>query len=356
MGVVLSPIGASARELLDGIVPAALLHERWFVSSEGKPIQWVSALDPATVIALAVSGTIVLATWVAWRLVGRRPVLPGPMALGATREQLAVVYGWVPLLLAVHTAVPLLVSGIQRQLLVPNLQMGVGTGSLVGLAEIGVALLLFYGVFARWAAFGLAAIWGVGVVLFGPVLLLEHVEFLGIAAFFWIVGRGPVAFDRIFGPWAHPRERWLPHAVPILRIATGFSIAFLGLSEKLLNMPLGLDFIAEYPWVNFLPVLGVEVSDATFLRMAGTVELTAGTLLMVGAFPRLVILLLWLPFNLTLAAFGWQELVGHLPIYGVIALVLMWGSGGEDDHRAFHSGLVPDPGSDSGIELGHPSS
>lgn len=319
---------------------ATILHERWFVSAEGKPVLWGDALDPATLAAIGVSGTVVLATWAAWRLAGRRPVLPGPMRLGATPEQLAVVYGWVPLLLAVHTAVPLLVSGIQRQLLVPNLQMGIGTGALVGLAEIGVALLLFYGVFARYAALGLAAIWGVGMVLFGPVLLLEHTEFLGIAAFFWIVGRGPVAFDRIFGPWAHARERWLPRAVPILRIATGFAIAWLALSEKLLNMPLALSFVEQYPWVNFLPALGVAVSDATFLRIAGVVELTAGTLLMIGAFPRLVIVLLWLPFNLTLAAFGWQELVGHLPIYGAIALVLLWGPGGREDHEAFHAGLV----------------
>ncbi|MDX1623052.1 MAG: DoxX protein [Gemmatimonadota bacterium] len=318
-----------------------LLHERWFVSGEDYPLQWDAVTDPATLAAI---GTAVAFTGVvgfAWRFFGARPVVPGPLALGATRDQLAVVYGWIPLMLAIHTAVPLLVAGVQNQLLVPNLEMGMGAGIGVGLAEVGVALLLFYGVFSRYAALGLAAIWAVGVALFGPVLLLEHVFFLGIAAFFWIAGRGPIAIDRIFGHWAHARERGLSLAVPILRVTVGFSIAWLALSEKLLNLPLALAFVEAFPFVNFLPALGLEVSDAAFLRMAGTVELTAGLLLMVGAFPRVVILLLWLPFNLTLTAFGWQELVGHLPIYAIMALILLWGPGGKEDEAAFHAGLTP---------------
>lgn len=319
---------------------AAILHERWFVSDDGLPTLWMDLFEPPTLAALGVAVTVTIAVGAAWRLSGRRPLVPGPFALGATREQLAVVYGWLPLLLAVHTAVPLIVNGVQNQLLVPNLVMETSVGIFVGLAEVGVALLLFYGVFTRYAASGLAAIWILGVLLFGPVKLLEHALYPGIAAFFWIVGRGPIAIDRIFGSWAHAREGWLDRAVPVLRITTGFSIAWLGLTEKLLNLPLALAFVEEFQYVNFLPAMGLEVSDVTFLRMAGTVELTAGLLLMVGAFPRVVILLLWLPFNLTLTAFGWRELVGHLPIYAVMALVLLWGPGGKRDEEAFHAGLT----------------
>lgn len=320
---------------------AAVLHERWFVPGEGFPLEWGAVSDPATLAAIGTAVAVTAAVAVAWRVYGARPVVPGPLALGATQEQLAVVYGWLPLMLAVHTAIPLLVAGVQHQLLVPNLVMDLPTGTLVGLAQVGVALLLFYGVFARYAAIGLAAIWLLGVALFGPVLLLEHALYLGIAAFFWIAGRGPVAIDRIFGHWAHARERWLPRAVPILRVSIGLSIAWLALSEKLLNLQLALAFVEEFPFTNFLPEMGVAASDAAFIRMAGTVELTAGLLLMVGAFPRLVILLLWLPFNLTLTAFGWEELVGHLPIYAIMALILLWGPGGEEDEAAFHAGLTP---------------
>lgn len=322
---------------------AATLHERWFVPDDGKPTRWTDAAEPETLAAFGVAAGIVGIAWLTWRVWGSRPdLLPGPLALGASPLQLAVVYGWLPLLLAVHTAVPLLVSGIQRNLLVPNLDMGIGNGALLGLLQIAVALLLFYGVFARYAAIGLAGVWLAGAVLFGPVLLLEHTIFLGIAAFFWVVGRGPVAIDRMFGHWAHARERWLPHAIAMLRVSTGISIAWLALTEKLLNLPLALSFVEVYPWVNFLSGLGF--SEVAFIRIAGTVELTAGLLLVLGAFPRLVIVLLWLPFNLTLAAFGWRELVGHLPIYAVMGILLLWGPGGEEDHEAFRAGLLPEPG------------
>ena len=31
--------------------------------------------------------------------------------------------------------------------------------------------------------------------------------------------------------------------------------------------------------------------------------------------------------NLTLTIFNWTELVGHLPIYGVMAVILVWENG-----------------------------
>jgi hypothetical protein len=58
---------------------------------------------------------------------------------------------------------------------------------------------------------------------------------------------------------------------------------------------------------------------------------------------RVGILALWLPFNLTLAAFGWIELVGHLPIYGAMAVLALWGRGSADDLRALQRGLMQRP-------------
>ena len=319
------------------MIGVAALHERWFIPDDGLPTRWTDVLDPGTGLAIAAAVGVVVLVTAAWLARGRRPILPGTFELGATEERLAVVLGWMPLLLAVHTAVPLLVSGIQGQLLVPNLTMELPVSAFVGLAEVGLGLLLFYGVFARYAGYVLVLVWGVGVLIFGPVRLLEQAIFLGIGLFFVIVGRGPLAVDRLFGRWAGARERWLHHAVPILRITTGFSFAWLAFTEKLLNLPLGLAFLDRYPFVNFLP----GMADANFLRVAGAVELTAGLLLIIGAFPRLVILVLWLPFNLTLTLFGWRELVGHLPIYAVMAVVLMWGNGGNREVRALRAGLVP---------------
>lgn len=319
----------------------AALHERWFVSDAGLPTRWADILELGPALAVGVALAVSTAVYGLWRVRGRRPVIPGPLRLGATPERLAVALGWIPMLLAAHTAVPLMVSGVQGQLFVPNLEMALPQSAVIGLLEVGIALLLFYGLLTRAAAILLALVWLLGVLLFGPVLLLEHAIFLGIAAFFFIAGRGPVALDRLFGPWAGARENLLPRAMPILRVATGFGLAWLALTEKILNLPLALRFLEEYPYVNFLPDLGLGVSDGTFLLAAGTVELTAGLLLMSGAFPRVVILLLWLPFNLTLTVFGWQELVGHLPVYGAMLVILLWGAGGREDREALCAGLIP---------------
>jgi hypothetical protein len=90
------------------------------------------------------------------------------------------------------------------------------------------------------------------------------------------------------------------------------------------NVPLASAFLDNHNF-NFMPALGLDVSQETFILIAGTVELTLGLLLMSGAFLRLAILVVWLPFNLTLPLLGWRELVGHLPIYGIMALLLVYG-------------------------------
>ena len=51
-----------------------------------------------------------------------------------------------------------------------------------------------------------------------------------------------------------------------------------------------------------------------------------GLLLISGALPQAIVLIAGIPFNATLFFFGETELVGHLPIYGAMLLLLVWGS------------------------------
>jgi len=59
--------------------------------------------------------------------------------------------------------------------------------------------------------------------------------------------------------------------------------------------------------------------------IAGAVELVVGLMLIAGTYVRLIIIVTLVPFNLTLPFLGWRELVGHLPTYGILALLLLWG-------------------------------
>jgi uncharacterized membrane protein YphA (DoxX/SURF4 family) len=301
-------------------------HVRWFTEHRRFPVQFDRILTPEVMIPVAIAAGIAIGTVLLWRLSGRRSPIPGPIELGMSWENYETLLSWMPLVIGVHTAVTLMVAGIQRWLFVPSIPMAWNfAGGFMALLEIVVALGFLFGALTRPLAAVLAGLWLAGVFVASPLEMLEQTTFLGIAFLIFTTGRGPAAFDMLMERLNRPIKRFMPYAIPVLRIATGFGIMVAAFDEKLLNIPMGLAFLADYRF-NFFPAIGIEsVSDRLFVIMAGTVELTFGLLLMTGAFTRLVILILWFPFNLTLPFLGWRELVGHLPIYGIMALLLVWG-------------------------------
>jgi hypothetical protein len=316
-----------------------VLHERWFVSGQ-YPVDFSHLLTAQTAVPIAIALVATGAAMLAWRMRGRREIIPGPLQLGMDWENYERLLSWMPLVIGLHTAVPLLVAGVQLQLFVPNLSLPYNFfGGLIALAEIVVALSFVYGAATRIGAALLAAIWVVGAIWFGPLLMLEHALFLGVAFFMFVMGRGPAALDMTLQRFHRPLERLVPRAVPALRVLTGIGIVVLAFTEKLLNVPMGVEFLERYP-LNFFPAIGVEgIGDAEFILIAGTVELTFGLLLISGAFVRLMTLILWVPFNLTLPFLGWRELVGHLPIYGIMALIVIWGEERKRTEEAFVRGV-----------------
>jgi hypothetical protein len=319
-------IGAATLLASLGALPErAQAHEKWFVGETGGGLRWDLFLQP---LPLALVGTVLVATLLGgllWRVRGRG-FLPGPEAFGATDEGRSLLYGLVPLILGIHVAVPLLVNGVQGSLFSPdNVVEGVA-GNFLGLAETAIALALFYGGLTRVAAVGLGLLWFSGIFLVGPEPMLENVLYLGFAAFFFLAGRGPLSVDRMLFPRLEPNTDLSRYAVPAVRIGVGLSLAFVAFTEKFANIPLGLRFLEEYP-LNFTGALGVPLSDETFVLCAGAVELLVGLWIALGIFVREVVVVAWFPINLTLTLFAWEELIGHLPIYGVMAVLLVWGAG-----------------------------
>ena len=162
------------------------------------------------------------------------------------------------------------------------------------------------------------------MLVFGPLRLIEHTEIFGIAFFLFATGRGPLAFDMAMANLGKPIPRLIPYAVPVLRICLGVGLVIVALTEKIWNIPMGLAFLADHHF-NFFPYIGIPIDDTRFLLIAGTVELVVGLMLIAGSYVRLVIVITLIPFNLTLPFMGWRELVGHLPTYGILALLLLWG-------------------------------
>ena len=302
------------------------LHQRWFVDDDRYPVDLGALASVRFLVPLAIALAVTAIALLVWRWRGEREILPGPIRLGVTPEDYERLLAWMPLVIGVHAAVPLIVAGAERWLFVPSMQLPWHIlGAVVALAEIVVALSFFYGALTRIAAAVLALVWLSGFLFFAPLEPLEMGHFLGIAAFLFATGRGPLAFDMLLQRLHRPIPRLLGPGLTTLRVATGLSIAITAFSEKLGNVPMALAFLERHPF-NFFPAIGLgAVDDTTFVLLAGTVELTFGLLLASGAFVRTTILILWLPFNLTLPFLGWAELVGHLPLYGIMALFLVAG-------------------------------
>lgn len=301
-----------------------VLHTRWFVDG-AFPVRFEDAFTVQTAVPVAIALAITAAVVVLWRAIGRRPLLPGPTRLGMSWTGYERLLSWMPWIVGFLTAVPLLTSGLGGQLFATHLVLpGDTAGRIIASAQIVIALSFIFGVFTRAGAALLGLLWVLGIVLFSPTLMLENAVFAGIA-FYIFVMNGDL-FPRQAGGWLRQAVAPLvPYAVPVLRIMGGVSLVVLAFTEKLLNMPIGLAFLQEYPF-NVVSALGFGwLSDQQFLLAAATVELTFGALLISGAFTRLVVALLFFPFTMAFPLLGWVEFVGHLPYYGVIALLLVSG-------------------------------
>ncbi len=319
---------------------SASAHEKWFHETTNYVLRWDLFFRP---LPLALFGAVLFATLIAglyWRKRGRGFV-PGPKNFGATDDRRAALYGLIPAILGIHVAVPLLVSGVQGELFTPNNKLpGVWMYAL-GLAQTGIALAIFYGALTRIAAVALGILWFAGIFIIGLEPMMESSMYLGFAAFFFFAGRGPISIDRLILPRHEPSASLMEKAIPALQTGLGLSLIVVAFTEKFANIPLASDFLQRYP-LNFTAALGIPMSNETFILCAGAVELLVGLWILLGIFPREIILVAWIPINLTLTIFNWTELIGHLPIYGTLAVLLVW-SPGRDNLALWLRGLRMGP-------------
>ncbi len=153
---------------------------------------------------------------------------------------------------------------------------------------------------------------------------LEHLEILGIALFV------------LLSESTSGRLKFIKHeAIAVLRVCTGLALVFLGLGEKILQPELAASFLAGHD-INFIKLFFFpDFSDHYFAMCAGLAEILFGLMLIFGYSVRLLALALFSLMLLTniymLSAKSIDsavlELAGHLPFFGIIALILAFGDG-----------------------------
>ncbi len=299
------------------LAPASTLaHEKWFTDARSYPLQPGMLFSVSTALAFAAAAGIVGALWVLRRLVGGDNLWP---RIGFLRRFDPAA----PVVIAIQTGITLIFMAVNLFVLAPNLQVPLNVwGLLVAALQVAVAFSFISGALTRVGAGVLLLLVLLAGVLYGPASMLEQSIYAGIAAYLLLQGRGLIDPQR---PEASrsPFDRYSPYALTILRLLAGLSIVVLAFTEKLLNPDLGEAFLRDYPSFNVARQLGVSwFTDRRFVLAAGMVELAMGAALMSGILPRLVIFAMFVPFNLTIPFLPPTELLGHLPIFAVMYVLV----------------------------------
>lgn len=290
-----------------------LAHQTWF--SDARPPFTTDLLTDPVTIALLVA---VVAVAVAWRVVGQRTPTPEVPAL----SPLGRLAPWVPRLLCVHAGVSLIAQAYAGTYLAPSLDLAAGpAGTALAVLEGVVGVWLTTGIRVRPAAWMLVLAGPLGMLAYGVVPILERIDLLGIGLFLALL---PPGDDELGARRVTPEQL----AVPLLalRVMVGGALVVLAFSEKLVRPDLALAFLDQYPAFNLMELVGLDVPDLLFVQIAGAIELLFGLLIISGAIPQVAVVAAGIPFNATLFFLGASELVGHLPVYGVMAALLVYGS------------------------------
>ena len=301
-----------------GAPTVAQAHEKWFVDDTAHPLRFELFFSLPVAISLAVAALALALLLLLRRVVGD-PFFPNPPWLRPVNASVQAVIG-------IQTAISLVYMAVQGWLLAPRLAVPL---DWLGITLLAIQLFVSFTLVTGWLT-RLGGVLLVGLVLvsalFFPISrVAEQLLFVGIGIYFLIKGRG------LFLPHVEIARRasefwgkYSRHALPILRISTGLSILWLAFSEKLLNPSLALAFLETRPEFNFMSLLGFTwFNDELFVYAAAVVEATVGVLLIAGVLPRIVILFMWVPFNITIPLLPPEELLGHLPILAVMYAVFL---------------------------------
>ena len=291
-----------------------LAHETWFV--EHGETDWSFAGEGLT---LALLGAAVAVT-VAVRLAARAfPGMDVPW-LGRAAP-------WMPFAVRLHLAVSLVGLLSLGFYLSPAMDLEADlVGILLGAVMALVALGMATGRHTRAAAWLLIAAGPLGMLEFGFWPVVQRIDMLGLAVYVLLAGPGRWSADHELGEARDPSPEAIARAVWALRVATGLALIVVAFAEKLANPGLALELLAEKPGLNVAREVGLGWSDLEFTRVAGAIEVLFGLLLISGALPQAIVLVAGVPFNATLWFFGNTELVGHLPTYGAMLVLLVYGS------------------------------
>jgi hypothetical protein len=292
-----------------------LAHETWFESGH-RDLDWSFAGETATLLLLAGAVLVTLAV----RALSR-------IRDGVDVPFLARMAPWMPFAVRMHLAVSLIGLLSLGVYLSPAMDLEANLpGILLGANMAIVAILMATGWHTREGAWLLIVLGPLGMIEFGVSPVLQRLDVLGLAVFVLCTGPGRWSADMELGIAREPSLDDQARGVWALRVGAGLALIVVAFAEKLANTDLALAFLADHPDLNVAQAIGLDWSDLRFIRVAGAIEVLFGLLLISGALPQAVVVIAGVPFNASLWFFGVNELLGHLPVYAAMLVLLVYGS------------------------------
>jgi hypothetical protein len=303
-------------------------HETWF--DHGSYLtDWGFAAEKLTLAFLVAA---VLAT-VAVRALAR-------VAPGVDVPALGRLAPYMPFAIRLHLGVSLIGLLSLGFYLSPAMDLQADfAGIVLGATMAVVAITMLTGWHARWGAALLIALGPLGMIEFGLWEVLQRIDLLGLAGYVLAAGPGRWSADLETGRATEPTLADHARAIWALKVAAGIALIVVAFAEKLAVPDMAVQFLAQHPELNVAQQIGIDMSNLEFARVAGGIEVLFGLLLISGALPQAIVLIAGIPFNATLWFFGANELMGHLPIYGAMLALLVYGS--DPQLRPAVSALLP---------------
>jgi hypothetical protein len=212
------------------------------------------------------------------------------------------------------------------EFLAPNLVLPPNLVIVGIVIQLAVLLLLPFSVALVGAALLIVAF--LSLLLFPFAIAMDYFfELIGVGLAYIFIAPHICRFDRTqYKRFSIEMEQAKYMAATALRIGLGLQLFTLAVHNKLLEPGATLLFVQEFPFYNFMQGFGFDsYSHLHFVFAAGLFEATFGLLLCLGIAVRFVGLTLAAIFTTTALLSGISELLGHLPIFIVVVIIIIHG-------------------------------
>ena len=214
--------------------------------------------------------------------------------------------------------------------LAPNLSLpGKGLLLVSRIGQMALGLLLLSQISLALCALLILSFSVLALIYIPLELMIDYLaEFGALILCFLILGPNMCPLDQRLSKRLKIDFKRFEHLpLPIIRIGLGLTLIVLSIHNKLLTPALPLAFLDQHT-LNFMPYLGfANFTNLHFAYSAGVAELTLGFLLVTGVATRFTAMILAAFFLATLFTIGSLELTGHAPLFGILLLLVVRGSG-----------------------------